>query len=105
MFAGLVRDDEQLHADRIRLWEQFNTAWLAGLQRQREMTASMIDTGQRPPSPRTLMTTEQMEMMGRELVRLCDAMEKHGLVDYQMGVWEEEIISREYWPQLSNLCR
>jgi len=33
--------------------------------------------------------------MGKELVRLCDIMEKHGLVDYQMGVWEEEIISRE----------
>lgn len=34
-----------------------------------------------------------MERMGRELVRLCDSMERHGLVDYQMGVWEEEIIN------------
>lgn len=31
--------------------------------------------------------------MGRELIRLCDGTETYGLVDYQMGVWEEEIIS------------
>jgi hypothetical protein len=36
-----------------------------------------------------------METMGKELIRLCDVMEKHGLVDYQMGVWEEEIITRK----------
>jgi hypothetical protein len=34
-----------------------------------------------------------MDGMGKELVRLCDVMEKHGLVDYQMGVWEEEIMT------------
>lgn len=36
-----------------------------------------------------------LERMGDEVVRLCDTMERHGLVDYQMGVWEEEIISSE----------
>lgn len=90
---GLVRDDEQMHADRIKLWEQFNTAWLSALQTQRDMTMSMLDSGQRPQAPKSLMDTEQMETMGKELVRLCDLMEKHGLVDYQMGVWEEDIIS------------
>ncbi|KIV99721.1 uncharacterized protein PV09_08651 [Verruconis gallopava] len=90
---GLVRDDEQLHADRLKLWEQFNTAWLSALQTQRDMTVDMIDTGQRPQSPRTMMDSHQMESMGKELVELCDLMEKHGLVDYQMGVWEEDIIS------------
>lgn len=34
--------------------------------------------------------------MGRELIRLCDGMERHGLVDYQIGVWEEEIISGRF---------
>ena len=33
--------------------------------------------------------------MGDELVRLCDGLERHGLVNYQIGVWEEEIISSE----------
>jgi hypothetical protein len=82
-----------MHAERLKLWEQFNTAWLSALTTQSEMTRHTIATGQRPQAPQTLMDTEQMETMGKELVRLCDLMEKHGLVDYQMGVWEEDIIS------------
>lgn len=39
-----------------------------------------------------MLDQDLMETMGKELIRLCDTMEKHGLVDYQMGVWEEEII-------------
>jgi hypothetical protein len=37
------------------------------------------------------MTKDQIEEMGDELVRLCDGLERHGLVDYQYGVWEEQI--------------
>jgi hypothetical protein len=43
----------------------------------------------------SILKYDELETMGKELVRLCDIMEKHGLVDYQMGVWEEEIITRE----------
>jgi len=99
---GLVRDDEATYAERLKLWGEFNNCWLAMLQRQRELTAEMIDTGQRPHPPQSILEADQMENMGKELVRLCDIMEKHGLVDYQMGVWEEEIIGRKY--SLS-LCR
>jgi hypothetical protein len=28
-----------------------------------------------------------------ELIRLCDSIEQYGLVDYDIGVWEEEITS------------
>jgi hypothetical protein len=93
--AGLVRDDEGMHGERLKLWEEFNTCWLSALQKQREMSLQMLDTGQRPHPPSSLMESDQMENMGKELVRLCDIMEKHGLVDYQMGVWEEEIITRK----------
>lgn len=31
--------------------------------------------------------------MGKELIQLCDQLEQYGLVDYQMGIWEEEILS------------
>jgi hypothetical protein len=34
-----------------------------------------------------------MEAMGKDLIQLCDQLEQHGLVDYQMGIWEEEILS------------
>lgn len=33
-----------------------------------------------------------MEEMGKDLIQLCDQLEQHGLVDYQMGIWEEEIL-------------
>jgi hypothetical protein len=74
------------------LWNEFNTCWLSVLQKEKEMLHEFISTGQAPQAPRELLREETLERMGRELVRLCDNMERHGLVDYQMGVWEEEII-------------
>jgi len=90
---GLVRDDETHYAQRLKLWEEFNTCWLSTLQKQKAMTQDMISTGQRPQPPQTLIDYDTLEKMGTQLVKNCDNMEKHGLVDYQMGVWEEEIIA------------
>ncbi|KAK2749440.1 hypothetical protein FQN57_006374 [Myotisia sp. PD_48] len=87
---GLVRDQEDLHADRVSMWDQFNTCWLAVCQKQKDMTRAMFETGVRAAD---LLSEETLQKMGKELVRLCDNMEQHGLVDYQMGVWEEEIVS------------
>ena len=56
----------------------------------------MISKGQRPQPPQTLIDHDALERMGTLLVQKCDNMEKHGLVDYQMGVWEEEIIASMY---------
>lgn len=74
------------------MWNEFNICWLAVCQKQKDMTQEMLESrsGTSPPS---LLTEETLNKMGRELVRLCDRMEQHGLVDYQMGVWEEEILS------------
>lgn len=41
------------------------------------------------------MSAQVLEHLSRQLVRLCDGVENHGLVDYQMGVAEEEIMDRE----------
>jgi hypothetical protein len=35
--------------------------------------------------------------MAKDLIRMCDAVEKHGLVDYQYGVAEEQIIMSEFF--------
>lgn len=59
------------------------------------MTKEMLNTGQPPQDPQSLIDYEFMEKMGRDLVRLCDSIEKHGLVDYQMGVAEEDILEGE----------
>jgi hypothetical protein len=103
--TGLVRDDETHYAQRLKLWEEFNTCWLSTLQKQKAMTQDMISTGQRPQPPQTLIDYDTLEKMGTQLVKNCDNMEKHGLVDYQMGVWEEEIIASQcHLAHLLALC-
>ena len=66
--------------------------WLAVCQKQKDVTQDVIRTGHQPTNT-SLLSTEMMENMGKELIQLCDKMEPHGLVDYQMGIWEEEILS------------
>ena len=90
-----MRDEESMHGERLRLWEEFNHCWLAALQKQKDMLIEMNKSGQPPPAPQSLLEAEFLKNMGNELVRLCDIMEKHGLVDYQMGVWEETIMDCE----------
>lgn len=43
------------------------------------------------------MTQEFIKKMAKDLIRMCDAVEKHGLVDYQYGVAEEQIIMSEFF--------
>lgn len=40
-----------------------------------------------------MISEEGLKKMGKELVRLCDGIERHGLVDYEYGVWEEHIVA------------
>ncbi|KAL8953240.1 MAG: hypothetical protein Q9222_000893 [Ikaeria aurantiellina] len=95
LYPGLVSDDQSRKEERLKLWNEFNTCWLAVLQRQKDETQRVLDTGQPPPPPQTLLRAEFLETMAETLVQLCDGLEKFGLVDYQMGVWEEEIMSSE----------
>lgn len=48
----------------------------------------------------SLLTLEALRSLGRTLVEICDVLERHGLVDYEMGVWEERIVDRKSrpWP-------
>ncbi|KAI5461132.1 hypothetical protein BGZ63DRAFT_404030 [Mariannaea sp. PMI_226] len=85
---GLNLDDTNLHADRIKLWNEFNHAWLSLGQRQMEMMMSSQSSSR---SQQTLLSKETIKKLGNELIRLCDGIERHGLVDYQYGVWEEQI--------------
>lgn len=95
---GLVRDDEAHYQQRLSLWEEFNNCWLTLLQKQKDMVNDMVSTGQRPQPPQTVIEYDFLEKMGTQLVKNCDNMEKHGLVDYQMGVWEEEIVASQFEP-------
>ncbi|KAL2118194.1 hypothetical protein VTJ04DRAFT_7854 [Mycothermus thermophilus] len=86
---GLTTDNQSLHDERITLWNDFNHAWLALFQREKEMLEAGLHTVQRP---QTIVSQDTLKKMGKELVRLCDNIERHGLVDYQYGVWEEQIV-------------
>ena len=92
IMPGLAQDDEKKHEERLEFWDSFNVCWLAMLQRQKDDTQAMLDSGRPPAQPQSLLPKEFLEGMGNELVSLCDGLEKHGLVDYQMGVSEQEII-------------
>lgn len=92
IWLGLTQDDQERHAERVGFWDSFNVCWLAMLQRQNDDTQQMLDSGRPPAQPQSLLPKGSLEEMGNELVSLCDGLEKHGLVDYQMGVSEQEII-------------
>lgn len=49
----------------------------------------MMESPQRPAG---LISQDNLEKMAQELIQLCDGIERHGLVDYQYGVWEEKIL-------------
>ncbi|KAL8961820.1 MAG: hypothetical protein Q9193_001675 [Seirophora villosa] len=97
---GLVTDNQLPRPERLKLWSEFNTGWLAVLQCQKDETQRMIDTGQPPVPPGNILQGAVLERMGEALVSFCDGVEKYGLVDYQMGVWEEEIMSSKACPFL-----
>jgi hypothetical protein len=90
--TGLSLDDANLHAERIRLWENFNHAWLALGRRQRDW----MQSGHQPTGPQSMLSADMMEHMMNELIRLSDGIERHGLVDYQYGVWEERIVAGKF---------
>ena len=95
--TGILRDDQLLYADRLQLWNDFNICWLSLCQKQKDLTADLLlghghGHGHLLPHM-SLLSADMMEDMGRELISLCDKIEQHGLVDYQMGIWEEEILS------------
>lgn len=91
LVSGLVRDEQELYADRTRLWNEFNICWLSVLAKEKELIQSIM-AGQQLQAPKGILREEALQQLGSELIRLCDNMERHGLVDYQMGVWEEEIL-------------
>lgn len=98
---GLVTDDSRARLDRLSIWRDFNNTWLALLQRQKDMVESHRQFGQ----PQSLLTLEGLRNMGKSLIEICDALEKHGLVDYEIGMWEERIVDSKSRTLESDMTR
>lgn len=82
-------DDEEEHPQRVALWRELNHAWEALGQKQKSITEIALRTQQQPTD---YLTGKNIQDLIDKLIQLCDAIEKHGLVDYEMGIWEEQII-------------
>lgn len=80
-----------VYADRLQLLNDFNLCWLAVCQKQKDLLQDVLRTRRQPPHT-TLLNDDVMDNLGKELIQLCDRVEQFGLVDYQMGIWEEEIL-------------
>lgn len=99
MSLDLVLDNTAQREARLKLWTDFNRCWLCLLQRQRQTSESELEsveqTSMMPNKTTTRITRDYLEKMGNELTGLCNDIETWGLVDYELGVWEEEIIDSE----------
>jgi hypothetical protein len=52
----------------------------------------MVESHQQLGPSQSLLTQEALQNLGKSVVEISDALERHGLVDYEMGFWEERII-------------
>lgn len=87
---GLHHDDENAHDQRILFWRELNHAWEGLGQKQKSITEEAFRT-QRPPID--ILSAGAITSLIDHLVQQCDQLEKYGLVDYEMGIWEEQITS------------
>lgn len=87
----LHHDNEALHDQRVLLWREFNHAWEALGQKQKNIARQMLTLRHRPANTDTLTASDVVRIMN-EFVALCDKVEPFALVDYELGVWEEQIV-------------
>ncbi|KAJ2975764.1 hypothetical protein NUW58_g8265 [Xylaria curta] len=85
---GLAGDEESLHQDRLKLWRDFNYAWLSLFMKQKDF----LQSNPAPQRGQDALSLDILKKMGNQLTRLCNGIERYGLVDYECGVWEERIM-------------
>ncbi len=83
-------DSEEASTRRVKFWDNFNTCWLALLQRQLDGTKHSENQRHQV---HTYISLTDLEIMRDGIVRNCNELRKYGLVDNQIRVVEEEIIA------------
>ncbi|KAB8213557.1 hypothetical protein BDV33DRAFT_184512 [Aspergillus novoparasiticus] len=91
---GVFIDDPVLYPRQLLLWNKLNICFLAICQRQKDITEASLETN--APLSSGCLSISQIETLGDQLITLSDRIEDDGLVDYQMGFWEEEILSGKF---------
>jgi hypothetical protein len=82
-FPGLTSDDHPYNAiDREQFWAGLNNCWLYALAQKHE-----------PSCDDEKMTDDQLCKLRERVVTWADKLERFGLVDYEMGWWEADILA------------
>lgn len=86
---GLHIDDPDEHDTRLEMWREFNLCWEALGLKQKDIIEDALRSGRQPSD---MLTADRLHNMVADLLKLTDTIEQHGLVDYEMGVSEEQIV-------------
>jgi hypothetical protein len=82
LYPGLTSDDHPYNAiDREQFWTGLNNCWLYALAQRNDVN----DESER-------LSNEFLFELRDKLLSWADKLEPFGLVDYEMGLWEAEII-------------
>ncbi|KAG2222637.1 hypothetical protein INT45_008301 [Circinella minor] len=80
---GLTSDDHPYNAiDREQFWAGLNNCWLYALAQRQE-----------PSSEIERLTDQHLYGLREMVVAWADKLERYGLVDYEMGWWEADILA------------
>jgi hypothetical protein len=94
---GLAEDHEDSKEEKMEFWKNFNHAWLVTLQDQYRLANEMIPNDQSMRNSDAIIGARTLKHLARKVVQFCDNVEVYGLVDYEMGFWEEPILGREFF--------
>jgi hypothetical protein len=87
--TGLHHDDKDRYEERLLLWRRFNLCWEALGQKQKDITEQAYQSGRQPPD---ILSAETIKRLIDDLIALGDQLENYGLVDYELGIAEEQIV-------------
>ncbi|KAK9235195.1 hypothetical protein V1525DRAFT_410676 [Lipomyces kononenkoae] len=85
---GLADDRSLPYDTRLQFWRLFNRSWIGVISRNWLMSGGGMTVAQGPTS----LTRQQLEEMAELVISLSDNVQRYGLVDYEVGVWEEHIL-------------
>lgn len=92
-WPGLNKDDDHAHERRLKMWKEFNLCWLAFMQKLKDtLETVVVHSAQVPARPVNIITPVFLDKMADKLIAWANSVEPFGLVDYETGIWEEEIL-------------
>ncbi|KAK9469613.1 hypothetical protein V1512DRAFT_256661 [Lipomyces arxii] len=80
---GLADDLVLGYDQRLQFWRVLNRSWISVISRNWQDTSRGL----------ARLTENQLEEMGDFIIDFADGLQSYGLVDYEIGIWEERILN------------